>query len=142
MNKSYRQSQILNIIRRKSVHTQEQLARELRAADIKTTQVTLSRDIRELGLLKSATGYREETAPESGPELTAVVADLLRDVRVAANLVVVHTAPGNANPLALALDREQWADIVGTVAGDDTILVVTPDNRTAGRVERKLREML
>jgi transcriptional regulator of arginine metabolism len=56
--------------------------------------------------------------------------------------VVLHTSVGNANPLALALDREQWPEIVGTVAGDDTVLVVAPDSRTAAQIERKLRAML
>jgi len=142
MNKSYRQGQILNLIRRKPVHTQEQLARELAAVDVKATQVTLSRDIRELGLVKASAGYREVTGSDVGPDMATVAAEMLRDVRVAENIVVLHTSAGNANPLALALDREQWPEIVGTLAGDDTVLVVAPDARTAGRVQQKLREML
>jgi len=142
MNKSYRQGQILKLIRRKPVHTQDQLARELAAVDINTTQVTLSRDIRELGLVKTAAGYSEVSGSHEGPALATVAAEVMRDARAAANLVVLHTAVGSANPLALALDREQWPEILGTVAGDDTVLVVAPDDRAASRIERKLRAML
>lgn len=142
MNKSYRQGQILNLIRRKRVRTQEQLARELGALGIRTTQVTLSRDIRDLGLLKTQAGYREVAAPDAGPDLATVTAEFLRDVRVAANLVVLRTSAGNANTLAVVLDREQWPEVVGTIAGDDTIMVVAPDHRTASRIEKKLRGFL
>jgi len=141
MNKSYRQGQILNLIRRKRVRTQEQLARELGALGIRTTQVTLSRDIRDLGLVKTPAGYNEGES-EGGPDLAAVTAEYLRDVRVAQNLIVLRTSAGNANSLAIVLDREDWPEVVGTIAGDDTILVVAPDNRTAKRIEKKLRAFL
>jgi transcriptional regulator of arginine metabolism len=131
MNKSFRQGQILRIIRNKGIHTQEELARELSAVSIQATQVTLSRDIRDLGLVKTAEGYRALATEETGPELADVVAEFMQDIRVAQNLVVVRTSPGNANSLAIAIDKEDLPEVVGTVAGDDTILVITPDAKTA-----------
>jgi transcriptional regulator of arginine metabolism len=139
MNKAYRQGQILKLIRSKRIATQDDLARELKSSyGIETTQVTLSRDVRELGLLKTTEGYRQVEAPQSGPELAAVAAELLQDPRVAQNLVVLKTSPGNANALAVALDKENWLEIVGTIAGDDTILVVSPDAGAAEKLRKKL----
>jgi transcriptional regulator of arginine metabolism len=142
MNKSYRQGQILKLIRANSIHTQEELARELKAIGIVATQVTLSRDIRELRLAKTSDGYRQIAAEPSGPDLATVVAELLLDARAAQNLIALKTSPGNANPLAVALDRAEWPEIVGTIAGDDTVLVVTPDTPTAESVRKKLLRFL
>ena len=142
MNKSFRQGQILRIIRNKEIFTQEELGRELSAVDIQTTQVTLSRDIRELGLVKTAEGYRVLATEESGPKLADVVSEFMQDVRVAQNLVVVRTSPGNANSLAIALDKEEMDEVVGTVAGDDTILVITPDSETARKFRAKLLALI
>lgn len=142
MNKAYRQGQILRLIRTRTIRTQEELARELRRAGIRATQVTLSRDIRELGLVKTPEGYRQIGPVAGGPRLAQLAAEFLHEVRAAQNLVVLKTSPGHANTVAVALDRENWPEIVGTVAGDDTILVVTPDARTARRVRGKLLELL
>jgi len=131
MNKERRHGQILKLIRSRPVHTQQELARELKALGVPATQVTLSRDIRELRLAKTPDGYRQIV-----PEPLA----LLREVRVAQNLVVLKTLPAHASSLAAALDRENWPEIVGTIAGDDTILVITPDPSAAETVRRNLRE--
>ncbi|MCW5982272.1 MAG: ArgR family transcriptional regulator [Bryobacteraceae bacterium] len=141
MNKSYRQGQILKLIQGRSILTQEQLAQELEGLGIRATQVTLSRDVRELGLVKTASGYRQ-VAVAAGPPLATVAAEFLRDIRVAQNLVVLKTSPGNANTLAAALDREEWPEVVGTLAGDDTILVVAPDGRTSEAIRDKLLAFL
>jgi transcriptional regulator of arginine metabolism len=139
MNKSFRQGQILKLIRTNHILTQEDLARELNQSfGIQTTQVTLSRDIRELGLLKTPEGYRQVTAAAGGPHLATVAGEFLRDARVAQNLIVLRTSPGNANALAVALDNEELPEVVGTLAGDDTILVVAPDSQTAGKLREKL----
>jgi len=138
MTKNYRQGQILKLIRSKRIHTQEELAKELRALNIETTQVTLSRDIREIGLAKTADGYREILPETSGPDLETVMAEFLSDVRLAQNLVVLKTSPGNANSLAVALDQQDWAEIVGTIAGDDTVLVICWDDPRAAQVRDKL----
>ena len=142
MSKSYRHGQILKLIRSKPIHTQDELAQELRKAGIAATQVTLSRDLRELRLAKTAEGYREVEAEEVGPELRLLAAEFLQDIRSAQNLVVLKTAPGHANSVAVALDSEEWPEIVGTIAGDDTILVIAPDNQTAETVCRKLLQFL
>ncbi|MFZ0593661.1 MAG: ArgR family transcriptional regulator [Bryobacteraceae bacterium] len=138
MNKSFRQGQILKIIRSKDVYTQEDLARELQAVGISATQVTLSRDIRELGLAKTANGYRPMPAESSGPTLEDRVNELLQDIRIAQNQVVLKTSPGSANALAVVLDREQLEEVVGTLAGDDTVLIITPDNESAQKLRQKL----
>jgi len=142
MNKSFRQGQILQIIRNKEIYTQEELARELGGLGIQTTQVTLSRDIRDLGLVKTPEGYRPLATEESGPRLADVVDEFMQDIRVAQNLVVVRTSPGNANSLAIAIDKEGLDEVVGTVAGDDTILVITPDSETAAKLRRRLLDFI
>jgi transcriptional regulator of arginine metabolism len=137
VNKTYRQGQIVRLIRGQKIYTQEQLAHELAAQGIAATQVTLSRDIRELGLVKTPEGYRQMEAA-SGPGVAAMAAEFLWSAVAAQNLVVLKTAPGHANSLAVSIDQEDWPEVVGTIAGDDTILVVTPDMKTAAVVQRKL----
>ena len=142
MNKSFRQGQILKIIRNREIYTQDELARELAQFGIPATQVTLSRDMRELGLVKTPEGYRQLPAERTGPELADVANEYLLDIRVAQNLVVLRTSPGNANTLAIAIDREELDEIVGTVAGDDTVLVITPDGDTAFRFRQRMLEAI
>ncbi len=139
MNKAFRQGQILKLIRAKRIPTQDDLARELKNTyGIETTQVTLSRDIRDLGLVKTPEGYRQLEAAPQGPDVESAAGELLQDARVAQNLIVLRTSPGNANALAVALDKADWPEIVGTIAGDDTILVVTPDSSAAAKLRAKL----
>ncbi|HEY6392230.1 MAG TPA: ArgR family transcriptional regulator [Bryobacteraceae bacterium] len=139
MNKTFRQGQILKLIASRRVLTQEDLARELkRIYGIQTTQVTLSRDIRELGLLKTTQGYQQVSPAAGVADLATVVSEMLRDARVAQNLIVLRTSPGNANALAVALDNQELPEIVGTLAGDDTVLVVAPDASTATALRDKL----
>lgn len=142
MSKSYRQGQILKLIRAKHISTQEELANELKAQGIAATQVTLSRDLRALRLAKTHEGYREMGNEESGPQFAMLAAEFLHDVRCAQNLVVLRTAPGHANSVAVALDNEEWPEVVGTIAGDDTILVIAPDAATANAVGDKLMGIL
>jgi transcriptional regulator of arginine metabolism len=142
MNKGYRQSQILELVRHKPVYTQEDLAAELRGHGIQATQVTLSRDIKELRLVKTPNGYRQMEERPQPPHIEALMQEFLRDVRIAQNLLMLRTPPGSANALAVALDRQDWPEIVGTIAGDDTILVVAPDNATAAALrDRFLRHV-
>lgn len=142
MSKNFRQGQILKLIRSKPVSTQEELAQELRGVGIAATQVTLSRDIRDLRLVKTREGYREMGAEEGGPQFATLAAEFVRDVRCAQNLVVLKTAPGHANSVAVSLDNETWPEVVGTLAGDDTILVIAPDTATAEAVRQKLLAVL
>jgi transcriptional regulator of arginine metabolism len=142
MTKSYRQGQILNLIRTRKISTQEELARELKTLSIETTQVTLSRDLRELNVAKTPDGYREILPDNSGPNFDIVVAEVLRDVRLAQNFVILKTFAGNANALAVALDNQDWSEVAGTVAGDDTIFVACWDDKRATTVYERLLAML
>jgi transcriptional regulator of arginine metabolism len=142
VNKSFRQGQILKIIRQKPIYTQDELARELAQAGIQTTQVTLSRDMREMGLVKTAEGYRMFSADAGTPDLAGVINEYLLDIHLAQNLVVLRTSPGNASTIAVAIDRQDLAEVVGTIAGDDTVLVIAPDNDTALRFREQLLAML
>ncbi|HUQ95926.1 MAG TPA: hypothetical protein VM120_29885 [Bryobacteraceae bacterium] len=138
MQKRHRQQEILKLVRSQHIHTQEQLAESLRAVGVETTQVTLSRDIRELGLVKTTQGYQPIGSAPPAPDVFEVAAEFLLDIRVARNLVVLKTPPGSANSLAVALDQANWPEVVGTIAGDDTILVIAPDEEGAEVFRRKL----
>jgi len=143
MNKNYRLGQILKILRTKRVRTQEGLAESLRELGVEATQVTLSRDIRELGLIKTPQGY-VLAAPSvpPGPDLETVVHEFLQDVRVAQHTLILKTAAGSAGPLAEALDKAEWAEVVGTIAGDNTILVVARDPKAALGLRKRLLDLL
>ena len=142
MTKTYRQGQILKLIRGMRITTQEELAQELAKLGIGATQVTLSRDIRDLRLVKTRDGYQEMAPEETGPGFTMLAAEFLLDVLRAQNLVILKTSPGHANSVAVALDNEEWPQVIGTIAGDDTILVITPDTPTGEAVQEKLLELL
>ena len=135
--KTQRHAAILKIVGSAMVASQEQLRERLKEAGFDVTQATLSRDIRELGLAKTAEGYQEVGAP-GGPDLATIAAEFLWDARAAQNLVVLKTSPAHASTLAVALDQEEWPEIVGTIAGDDTVLVIAPDSETAVRVRDRL----
>ncbi|MBV9084189.1 MAG: ArgR family transcriptional regulator [Acidobacteriaceae bacterium] len=131
MKKGFRQGQILKLIQRRNIYTQEELAKELQLLGITATQVTLSRDMRELALVKTPEGYRQLPVESSGPSLADIADEYLHDISVAQNLVVLHTSPGNASPLAVAIDKRKFPTVVGTIAGDDTVLVIAPDQHSA-----------
>lgn len=142
MDKVYRRNQILDLLRNGFVATQAQLCQKLARRGIHVTQATVSRDIEELGLVKTREGYRlpetREPAAPAQPTLPVVLKEFLREVRQAANVVVLKTPPGNAHTVAVALDSEEWPEVVGTVAGDDTIFVATPGARAARRIRKKI----
>jgi transcriptional regulator of arginine metabolism len=146
VKKTFRQGQILNLIRSQTIRTQEELAVALKAIDIDVTQVTLSRDIRELGLVKGSRGYRETQSESQGQAeedtLQWTLNEFVRDVKTAGNLVVIRTAPGNAQTVAVALDREGWPEIAGTLAGDDTVFAASPDARQAVKIKGRLLELM
>ncbi len=141
MTKANRQSRILDLIRAHEIYTQHELLEHLKAAGVEATQVTVSRDLHELGLVKTVDGYRELSNTGSSRALPTVIREFLLEATAAQNLVVVRTSPGNAMSVARALDLEEWTDVVGTVAGDDTILVVTSDSAKAESVARKLMRL-
>lgn len=138
MTKTYRQGQILKLIRSKRIGTQDELAQELRTLGIAATQVTLSRDIRDMRLVKTRDGYKEMAPEETGPGFSLLASEFLQDVLRAQNLVVLKTMPGHASSVAVALDREQWPEVIGTIAGDDTILLIMPDTPTAEAIQERL----
>ena len=136
--KTRRQSVILDVVQRQPVRNQEQLRRLVRAAGFDVTQATLSRDVRELGLVKggAAAAYQAPGAAAGNGHspkalLNRAVADYLTRVDRVQQLVVMRTGPGQAQLLGVALDSARLPEVVGTIAGDDTILVITPDQRRA-----------
>jgi transcriptional regulator of arginine metabolism len=144
--KARRQSAILDAIGREPVRSQEQLRRALKSAGFDVTQATLSRDIRELGLVKGGAGRAYQPpnggngeAPAIGrPALPRAVADHLTRVDRVQQLVLLRTGPGQAQLLGVALDGARLPEVVGTLAGDDTILVITPDVRRARAFVKRL----
>jgi transcriptional regulator of arginine metabolism len=143
--KTRRQSVILDVIDRQPVRNQEQLRRLVRAAGFDVTQATLSRDVRELGLVKggAAAAYQAAELVRSNGHppkalLNRAVADYLTRVDRVQQLVVMRTGPGQAQLLGVALDSARLPEVVGTIAGDDTILVVARDARRARALVKRL----
>jgi transcriptional regulator of arginine metabolism len=146
--KARRQSVILEVIQRQPVRSQEQLRRLVRASGFDVTQATLSRDIRDLGLVKGgveaayqAPGAAASNGHSTKTLLNRAVADYLTRVDRVQQLVVMRTGPGQAQLLGVALDSARLPEVVGTIAGDDTILVIAPDARRAQRLVRRLEDL-
>jgi len=121
------------------------LQRLLRKRGFKVGQATLSRDIHDLKLVKASEGYAVSAMEMSIPALPPVsrlVREFVLDVRPAQNLLVIKTSVGSAQPVAAALDDKEWPEAIGTVAGDDTILIVCADNKAASKLATRIREML
>jgi|SRR5580704_4862836 len=146
MNKALRQRAVLEALTRGPVASQEDLQRALRKRGFKVGQATLSRDIRELNLSKTAAGYvLQQGEGASGlalPPVQRLVREFVLEVRPAGNLLVVKTIIGSAQPVAAALDEQEWEGVVGTIGGDDTILIVCPDKDSARKVAVRIEEML
>ncbi|MGO9127586.1 MAG: arginine repressor [Terriglobales bacterium] len=146
MNKTLRQRAILELLKHAPVASQEDLQTALRKRGIKVGQATLSRDIRDLGLSKTAQGYALPQGDGASfpalPPVSHLVREFVIEVRVAQNLLVIKTSVGSAQPVAAALDEESWPEAVGTLAGDDTILIVCPDNKGANKLAARIQEML
>ena len=151
--KSFRQAQVLDLIDRESITSQEQLRERLRAVGIDVTQATLSRDIRDLGLVKAAAdgAYKRPLAgdpprpPDADAVLRRAVAGFLRRfdvVQPGAQLVVLRTESAQAQPLAEAIDRARLSDVVGTISGDNTILVICRGDNEAQSFTKQLESWL
>lgn len=147
--------QRLNVIREvlssSPVTSQDELRRKLRRRGIEVTQATLSRDMHELRLTKGPGGYslpnsaaaaQDDDEDDAPPSLAEMIDSFGLRVRQAMNQVVIRTALGGAQPVAAALDYEEWAEVVGSIAGDDTVLIICPDTRTAAEVATRIRTML
>lgn len=122
-----RREHLHDLLKSGAVHTQQALVEELRAQGISATQSSVSRDLKELGAIKTRDGYALPAANDDGDDEVSSVADLVRQLRAAGpNMLVIITGAGAAQRVALALDRTGWPDIVGSIGGDDTVFVATP----------------
>jgi transcriptional regulator of arginine metabolism len=140
--KKYRHGQILKLVAGEPIASQDELRKRLAHQRVRVTQATLSRDLRDLHLVKTPEGYRPlaavaEEAPAL-PPLARALAEFLLDIRPAQNLLVLKTPPGGAQALAAAVDSERWKEVAGTIAGDDTVLIITPDRRARTAVQKRL----
>ncbi len=146
MSKPLRQKAILELLYQGPVPSQEDLQRALRKRGLKVGQATLSRDIRDLDLVKTGRGYAlshgDASSEPALPPVSRLVREFVLGVRPAQNLLVIKTTVGSAQPVAAALDDENWPESVGTIAGDDTILIVCPDKKAANRLASRTQEML
>lgn len=148
--KYQRHNAIRELVSHSLVANQDELRRKLRRRGFEVTQATLSRDLHEMRLAKGPGGYvlpnGNGTATELEDDAPPSVAEMIESfglrVRQAMNQVVVGTVMGGAQPVAASLDRAGWPQVVGTLAGDDTVLVICPDVRRAAEVESRLRTML
>jgi transcriptional regulator of arginine metabolism len=147
--KAYRQALVLELVDREPITSQEQLRERLLARGIDVTQATLSRDIRDLGLVKAAAdgAYKRPLAGDTagpGPDAAAVlrraVANSLRKFDVVQQLVVLRTESAQAHPLAEAIDRARLGEVVGTIGGENTILVICRGEPEAKAFTRQLEE--
>lgn len=146
--KTFRQGQILRLVSGQSISNQEELRRRLAAQKMRVTQATLSRDLQELRLVKTQDGYRPDTGvPQEPvaiplPPLVRALREFLVDIRPAENLLVLKTPPSGAQPLAAAVDAAKYPEIAGTIAGDDTVLIITPSKKTRDSLQKKLEALL
>jgi transcriptional regulator of arginine metabolism len=146
--KAQRQSAILDVVEREAVRSQEQLRQRLASRGFDVTQATLSRDIKELGLLKRSSdgAYQPSGMDSSVPAsalgtLSRTLAEYLLNVEAVQQLVVVKTGTGQAQILAVAIDRARLPEIAGTLAGDDTILIIARDPKGAQGIAKQLRDL-
>jgi transcriptional regulator of arginine metabolism len=146
-HKRFRQGQILKVLAAEPVASQDELRRQLIHLGLRVTQATLSRDLRELRLVKTAEGYKplSSAAVDESPavsRLARAVNSFLLDIRPAQNMLVLKTPPGGAQPLAAAVDSERWKEVAGTLAGDDTVLIITPSMKARASVQKRIEEMV
>ncbi|HUI85208.1 MAG TPA: ArgR family transcriptional regulator [Candidatus Binatia bacterium] len=142
MSKLSRHAAIRQLLEGREVGSQDELRRLLFRHGHRVTQATLSRDIHELGLVKTPQGYR---VPQEGeaelhlPSIGRLIQEFVYDVRTALNQVVIKTSPGSAQPVSAAIDAEEWEEVLGTIGGDDTILAITTGTRAAAQLAHRVR---
>jgi transcriptional regulator of arginine metabolism len=148
-NKRARQATIRELIETREIGSQEELRKLLRQRGWDVTQATLSRDLRELGVARVSTPagarYTLTAGPsavgDGNPVLEAVLPTLFSNVDGVGEMVVIRTVPGGAQPIARAIDAESWPDILGTLAGDDTILLICRSGAARERLVRRIRAL-
>lgn len=140
--KTFRHGQILRLVSGERIASQEELRRRLAQQRLRVTQATLSRDLQELRLVKTTQGYRTSSVladeAASVPPFARALREFLLDVRPAENLLVLKTPPSGAQPLAAAVDAANFPEIVGTIAGDDTVLIITRNRKTRESLQKKI----
>ena len=146
MSKLARQNRILDLVLEEPLASQDELRLRLSRLGFKVTQATLSRDIHDLGLVKTPEGYMArpgEAAPDAGaPRIARLLREFVIQIRGAQNLLVLKTIVGSAQPVAAAMDQQDWPKLVGTIAGDDTVLVVCPDKEDAKKLAHRIQETI
>ena len=145
MSKTARHKAILDLLDEGPVESQDTLQQRLEGRGFEVGQATLSRDIYELKLVKGRDGYRragESLTNESVlPSVMHLARQFVIEIRQAQNLLVVKTTVGSAQPVAAALDASHWPEVVGTIAGDDTVLVIVSDRKRAQVLAKRIREL-
>jgi transcriptional regulator of arginine metabolism len=145
--KQLRQREIRDLLTQRPIRTQQELAAALRERGFRATQATISRDVAELGLVKASQDgvltyvvpARVTEAESTGEErLRALLHDLPVDVREAGLMLVLRTLPGSAHAIAAALDRTRWSEVIGSIAGDDTVFVAFSDRVSMQRIRGRL----
>jgi len=145
--KQLRQREIRDLLTQRPIRTQQELASALRERGFRATQATISRDVAELGLVKASQDgvltyvvpARVTEAESTGEErLRALLHDLPVDVREAGLMLVLRTLPGSAHAIAAALDRTLWPEVIGSIAGDDTVFVAFADRVSMQRIRGRL----
>ena len=148
--KSQRQAKIMEIIANRNVETQEQLLQELQSAGFHSTQATISRDIKELRIIKELTSFGTyryttssgETAGTFSSKLNTIFRECITSYDYAQNMIVIRTLPGLASAAASAIDAMNMSVVVGTIAGDDTVFIVMRDNNSAAAFCGEIQNLL
>ena len=140
--KQQRHTAIQELLLKAAVNNQDELRRKLASRGFHVTQATLSRDIHELRLNKGPEGYslpsNGDSDGDSLPQIREVLQSFGLEVRQAINLLVLMTTTGSAQPIAAGIDYEDWPEVVGTIAGDDTVLIICPDEKQATALRTKI----
>jgi transcriptional regulator of arginine metabolism len=144
--KQQRHAAIRELLVKTAVVSQDDLRRRLAGRGFHVTQATLSRDIHELRLSKGPAGYflpgNGEEDESSSPGIREVLHGFGLEVRQALNLLVLITTTGGAQPIAAGIDYEDWPEVIGTIAGDDTVLLICPDEKQARTVKARVEEYI
>ena len=142
MSKLSRHAAVRDVISSREVSSQEELRGLLYRRGHRVTQATLSRDIHELGLVKTAEGYKVPQGEEAEihlPSIERLIQEFVYEVKTAQNLIVIKTSPGSAQPVSAAIDAEEWDEVVGTIGGDDTILAIAQSAKLADKLAQRIR---
>lgn len=150
LTKYDRHNAIRNLVASAAVSSQDELRRKLVRRGFDVTQATLSRDIHELRLYKGPNGYALPSGnggaglheEDEQPSIREVLSSFGLKVKQAQNQLVLVTTAGSAQPVALGIDHEDWDEVVGTIAGDDTVLIICPDQKRASALRDRLEEMI